>query len=404
MNKSDWPIQLADCLGLERVGDIAVLSLARAHKRNALNDELVVGLQSFFASIPADVRGVVMQGTEGNFCAGLDLNELKESSVQESFHTSRIGQALNDAVQFCKVPVVAVLQGAVIGGGLELAAAAHVRIAEPSAYYALPEGTRGIFLGSGGSVRLTRLIGTSTVMEMMLTGRVYGAEEAYRQLRLSHYLVGEGEGLAKGIELAQKIARNAPLANFAIIQGLPHHRAEPHRRLVHRDAACGCRPRGRGGQGEAQGLPGAQSRQGAKGLIKVFTRETQVRFSHCDPAGMVYYPRYLELTQWLVEDWFTQGLGIDFADMFARRRIGTPVATLRYDFAAPSRQGDLLTLNLVLARLGGKSFTVRIEGFVGESLKLEAEQVLVMTSLANDRSIEIPEDIRAAMAGFGVTP
>ena len=80
--------------------------------------------------------------------------------------------------------MVAVLHGAVVGGGLELAAACHLRVAERSAYYALPEGSRGIFLGGGGSVRLPRLIGVSRVMELMLTGRTYGAEEGqtYRPL------------------------------------------------------------------------------------------------------------------------------------------------------------------------------------------------------------------------------
>jgi len=216
-----WPVPLPACVQVARHGAIAVLTLSRPDKRNALSDELVLGLQSFFSSIPADVQGVVMHGAGDNFCAGLDLNELQETTVAESFNTSQIGQRLNDTVQFCKVPVVAVLHGAVIGGGLELAAAAHVRVAETSAYYALPEGTRGIFLGSGGSVRLPRLIGTHTVMEMMLTGHVYGAEEAHHRLRLTHYLVAPGAGLAQGIALAEKMARNAPLANFAIVQAMP---------------------------------------------------------------------------------------------------------------------------------------------------------------------------------------
>lgn len=216
-----WPVPLPDCVQVARDGTIAILTLNRPQKRNALSDELVLGLQSFFSSVPADVQGIVMHGAGDNFCAGLDLNELKETTVTGSFHTSQIGQRLNDTVQFCRVPVIAVLRGAVIGGGLELAAAAHVRIAERSAYYALPEGTRGIFLGSGGSVRLPRLIGASTVADMMLSGHVYEAEEAHQRLRLTHYLVEPGEGLDKGLQIAQRIALNAPLANFAVIQALP---------------------------------------------------------------------------------------------------------------------------------------------------------------------------------------
>ena len=128
------------------------------------------------------------------------------------------------------VPVVAVLHGAVVGGGLELAAAAHVRVAERSAYYALPEGSRGIFLGGGGSVRLPRLIGVSRVMELMLTGRTYGAEEG-QALGISHYLVEPGTGLAKGLEIAKRIAGNSPATNFAILNVLP--------RIAEQDRASG---------------------------------------------------------------------------------------------------------------------------------------------------------------------
>jgi enoyl-CoA hydratase/carnithine racemase len=227
----DWPLPLPDCLQVRRHGPIVQLTLNRPTKRNCLSDELVLGLQAFFSAIPRDVKGVVMHGAGDCFCSGLDLNELKETGTQEGMQTSIIGQRLNDTVQFCSVPVVAVLHGAVIGGGLELAAAAHVRIAEPSAFFALPEGTRGIFLGSGGSVRLPRLIGTAAVMDMMLSGRVYAAQEAHDRLRLTQYLVGEGEGVAQGLAIAQKIAANAPMANFAIIQGLP--------RIADQDAATG---------------------------------------------------------------------------------------------------------------------------------------------------------------------
>lgn len=221
MATNDWPVPLPDCIAVEREGHVALLTLQRPGKRNALSDELVLALQTFFSTLPKDVQAVIMQGAGDNFCAGLDLNELQETDIAQSFETSQIGQRLNDMVQFCKVPVIAVLKGAVIGGGLELAAAAHIRVAEASAYYALPEGTRGIFLGSGGSVRLPRLIGASTVMEMMLSGRVFEASEAHDRLRLSHYLVPAGDGLDKARQLAAKVTANAPLANFAIIQAIP---------------------------------------------------------------------------------------------------------------------------------------------------------------------------------------
>lgn len=216
-----WPVALPPCVSVALDGQIAVLTLNRVAKRNALSDDLVLALQTFFSTIPATVQGVVVHGAGDNFCAGLDLNELKETNTVESFDTSIIGQRLNDTIQFCKVPVISVLHGAVIGAGLELAAATHIRVAEKTAFYALPEGTRGIFLGSGGSVRLPRLIGAATVIDMMLSGRVYEAHEAHTLLRLSQYLVEPGEGLAKGIELAKRVARNAPLANFSVIQAIP---------------------------------------------------------------------------------------------------------------------------------------------------------------------------------------
>jgi enoyl-CoA hydratase/carnithine racemase len=109
----------------------------------------------------------------------------------------------------------------VVGGGLELACAAHIRIAERSAFYALPEAQRGIFVGGGGSVRIARLIGVSRVMDMMLAGRTYTAEEGLA-IGLTHYLVdGRDAGMAKGLEIAARVAQNAPLTNFAVLQALP---------------------------------------------------------------------------------------------------------------------------------------------------------------------------------------
>ena len=125
-----------------------------------------------------------------------------------------------DAEQFGKVPVVAVLHGAVVGGGLELASSAHIRVAEASTFYGLPEGQRGLFVGGGGSARVPRLIGFSRMTDMMLTGRVLDADEG-QAVGLSHYRVADGAGLAKGLELAQRIASNSPLSNYAVVQALP---------------------------------------------------------------------------------------------------------------------------------------------------------------------------------------
>src|SRR5450432_4066737 len=166
----------------------ATVGLNRPAKRNALNDGIVLEIGDCFANLPEDIGGVVVYGVGDHFSSGLDLSELAE----------------HDAT----------------GGVLELACAAHIRVAEPSAYYALPEGQRGIFVGGGGSVRLPRLIGVSRMADMMLTGRVYSATEG-AAYGFAQYLTEDGNALPKALELAAKVAQNAPLTNFAVLQALP---------------------------------------------------------------------------------------------------------------------------------------------------------------------------------------
>jgi enoyl-CoA hydratase/carnithine racemase len=200
--------------------EIALVRLNRPSKRNALNDRAILGLESAFRSLPDGVRAAVLSGAGAHFSAGLDLSELVEVDLPGAVEHSRLWHRAFEAIEFGRVPVVACLHGAVVGGGLELACATHVRVAEASAYYALPEGQRGIFVGGGGSVRLPRLIGVSRMMEMMLTGRVYRAEEGLG-FGFSHYVVPDGAGLARAKALARRIAENAGRTNFALIQALP---------------------------------------------------------------------------------------------------------------------------------------------------------------------------------------
>jgi enoyl-CoA hydratase/carnithine racemase len=194
--------------------------LARPAKRNAINDTLIAQLHTAFVNLPEETRAVVLSGEGDHFCAGLDLSEVSERSVAEGVFHSRSWHAAFEQIQFGRVPVVAVLHGAVVGGGLELAGACHVRIAEASAFYGLPEGQRGLFVGGGGSARLPRLVGVARMTDMMLTGRVYDAAEG-QAIGLSQYIVAAGAGLAKAFELAQRIAGNAPLSNFAVVHALP---------------------------------------------------------------------------------------------------------------------------------------------------------------------------------------
>jgi enoyl-CoA hydratase/carnithine racemase len=207
-------------LRFQRRGAVAVLQLGRPHKRNALSDEMVEELDRCIGMLPESVRALVLHGAGKHFCAGLDLAELADRSASEGMAHSRGWHGVFNRIQFGRVPVIAVMHGAVVGGGLELASTAHLRVAEAGTFYALPEGQRGIFVGGGGSVRVPRLIGAARMADMMFTGRVYTAEEG-QAAGISTYLVPAGKGLAKGIELAGRIAANAPATNFALMHVLP---------------------------------------------------------------------------------------------------------------------------------------------------------------------------------------
>ena len=209
-----------DLLSIGRVDAVMHIRLNRPSKRNALNDGLIAQLHSAFLQLPADIGAVVLSGEGHHFCAGLDLSELVARSAPEAVAHSRSWHAAFDAIQYGRVPVVAVLSGAVIGGGLELAAACHLRVAEPTAYFGLPEGQRGLFVGGGGSVRIPRLIGVARMTDMMLTGRVFDAIDGER-FGIVNYLAPANEGLERGLALAKGIAANAAMTSFAVMHALP---------------------------------------------------------------------------------------------------------------------------------------------------------------------------------------
>jgi len=207
-------------LSVARQGAVMIVGLNRPAKRNALNDGLILAIGDCFTCIPDGVGAVVIHGVGDHFSSGLDLSELTEHDATGGLIHSQMWHRVFDRIQYSRVPVIAALRGAVIGGGLELACAAHIRVADASAYFALPEGQRGIFVGGGGSVRLPRLIGVARMTDMMLTGRVYSATEG-SSYGFAQYLTEPGGALPKAIELAERIAGNAPLTNFAVLQALP---------------------------------------------------------------------------------------------------------------------------------------------------------------------------------------
>ena len=209
---------LPTSLKADRQGDVGILWLAHDGKHDAVDEQTILGIEAYFSNLAHGIKAVVLANEAAHFSTGLDLNELKGHGISDGIKHSRLWQRAFDSIQYGSVPVVAVLQGALVGAGLELAYAAHVRVAERSAVYALPEEVLGFYFNGSTAVRLLRLIGVARVMDMMLTGRRYSAEEG-QAIGLSTYLVDNGKGFEKGVELAERIANNANCSLFSSVRG-----------------------------------------------------------------------------------------------------------------------------------------------------------------------------------------
>ncbi|MCY6380116.1 crotonase/enoyl-CoA hydratase family protein [Hoeflea prorocentri] len=210
---------------LDRDDEIAIVSLDRAAKRNALNAETIEELISVFSAIPrSGARAVVLRAEGDHFSAGLDLVEhhKQERSAADFMHVCLRWHEAFNKMEYSGVPVIASLKGATVGGGLELASAAHIRVADQTTYFALPEGQRGLFTGGGATIRVAELVGRARMIDMMLTGRIYKAEEALA-VGLCQYLVKE-DSEAKALEIAKATASVPPLSNFAICSAISHTR------------------------------------------------------------------------------------------------------------------------------------------------------------------------------------
>ncbi|MFI0396499.1 crotonase/enoyl-CoA hydratase family protein [Paracoccus jiaweipingae] len=201
---------------------IATVTLNRPTKRNALDANTIEELIEVFATLPRiQARAAILRSEGPHFCAGLDLVEHYHADRRpEDFWQLclRWHEAFNK-MEYGGVPVIAALKGAVVGGGLELASAAHIRVMDRDTYFGLPEGQRGLFTGGGATIRVADLIGKSRMIDMMLTGRLYRGQEAV-DVGLAQYMVEDSE--AKARELAQQAARNLPLTNFAICSAISH--------------------------------------------------------------------------------------------------------------------------------------------------------------------------------------
>ncbi|MEC9344278.1 MAG: crotonase/enoyl-CoA hydratase family protein [Pseudomonadota bacterium] len=199
---------------------VAHIGLNRPEKRNAISDRFVEAIAIAAQRADEEAKAAVLFGHGKHFCAGLDLAEHAEKSLTEGVAGSRRWHAVFDLIQHGTIPWVSALHGAVVGGGLELAASTHLRVASSDAFFGLPEGQRGIFVGGGGSVRIARLMGVARMSDLMLTGRVATAEEGERW-NLVQYVVEPGKAHEKATELALKTATNAPFSNYAVINALP---------------------------------------------------------------------------------------------------------------------------------------------------------------------------------------
>ncbi|GGD40264.1 crotonase/enoyl-CoA hydratase family protein [Sinisalibacter lacisalsi] len=209
-----------DYLTYELRGDVAILGLNRPEKRNAISDAFIEEFAQVIRRAESEAKAGVIHGHGPHFCAGLDLAEHVKKTPFEGVHGSRRWHEVFGWLHRGKLPWFGALHGAVVGGGLELASSLQVRVADSTAFFALPEGQRGIFVGGGASVRSARLMGLARMTDMMLTGRSIDVETAERW-NIVQYVVPEGLALERAVELAARAATNAEISNYAIINALP---------------------------------------------------------------------------------------------------------------------------------------------------------------------------------------
>lgn len=131
-----------------------------------------------------------------------------------------------------------------------------------------------------------------------------------------------------------------------------------------------------------------------------FVSEKLIRFHHCDPAGIVFYPQYFILFHELLEDWFNRGLGLNYADLISKERRGLPTAHIDCDFRIPSKIGDTVQMQLAVKRVGNSSIALTVSVRAGTQVRVIANQVLVLISLEDGAVLPIPPALRERFEGF----
>ena len=201
---------------------VAVVTVNRPDKLNALNDATVDDLDRAFAALGADasVRGVILTGSgEKAFVAGADIAELATQSPVDGKERSIRGQKVLDRIEDLGKPVIAAINGFALGGGCELAMACHVRLASENARLGTPEVKLGIMCGYAGTQRLPRLVGKGRALEMLLTGEMVDAQEAFR-IGLVNRVVPKDRLLAEAEALLRKMIANGPVSLRFVLEAV----------------------------------------------------------------------------------------------------------------------------------------------------------------------------------------
>ncbi len=139
-------------------------------------------------------------------------------------------------------------------------------------------------------------------------------------------------------------------------------------------------------------------------MNQVFVHDQLIRFSHCDPAAIVYFPRFFDLAHSTMEDWFTDGLGIALRELIRERRIGTPTVKINCDFVKPLRMGDTLRFELRVSKLGNASVNLNYRGTKDGIEHLQITQTLVFMNLDSAKATSIPNDVRERIEEFLIAP
>jgi enoyl-CoA hydratase len=208
-------------LTLEVADRVAVLTIDRPDKLNALNDATIAELGHAIDQIRVDdaIGGVILTGAGRAFVAGADISELSGQTPVLGKARSRAGQDVFRRFETCPKPVIAAVNGFALGGGCELAMSCHVRIASDAAKFGQPESKLGILPGYGGSQRLPRLVGKGRAMQLLMSGEMIDAAEAYR-IGLVNKVVPAPQLITEARALMKTILANGPLAVALCIEAI----------------------------------------------------------------------------------------------------------------------------------------------------------------------------------------